>query len=271
LRRFLLAALLTLTACGGGNSSDSPSVAPTPAPAPRVIDFTFFGPSDIASTALFTSAYFAIDWGPENAKEDIKLRMIAEMQAARARGVDKFILGTGFLQFDAQCNYQGNAALAAFKLQLDALDLSRSVWMLYPRDEPDINCNANDVARAYADGKALFPGVRIGVIYADSGRTPGIDQATDVGRDKYGHGPQVLSLRADQHLMLVAGGADPYREDIQQYVDYAEANTNVSLVWAFLYVDYTGVDGKPAKGIGTNGMLPSYRAAGCKLTMKCSG
>lgn len=268
MRRFLLAALLSLTACGGGNSSSS--VAPSTPPAPRVIDYTFFGTSDTAVTAPFTNVYMAVDWGPAGAQEDIKLRMITEMQQARARGVDRFILGTGFLQFDAHCNYLGNAALAAFKLQLDALDLSRSVFMLYPRDEPDVQgCNATEIAQAYNEARNIWPGVRIGVIYGDSGRTPGIDQATDVGLDKYGSGPQELNLRADQHLMLVAGGASPYREDPQQYVQYAQTHANVSVVWAFLYVPYTDPQGHPQLGIGANGMLPQYRTAGCQLTMKC--
>ena len=80
------------------------------------------------------------------------------------------------------------------------------------------------MARVYQGTKAIFPNARIGVIYGDTGRTPGIDQVTDAGRDKYGSGPQGLNLRADQHLMIVAGGANPYREDVQPYVDYAEAH-----------------------------------------------
>ena len=172
-------------------------------------------------------------------------------------------MSTGFLMLDAQCNYLGNTALAAFKVQLDALGLD--VWMVYPKDEPDVaGCSGATMAQVYQGAKAVFPNARIGVIYGPNGATPGIDQVTDAGRDNYGHGPQSLNLRSDQHLMIVAGGADPYREDAQQYVSYAEAHADVSVVWAFLYVDYAG-----GKGIGTNGTLPAYRSAGCTLTQKC--
>jgi hypothetical protein len=268
----LMLSSLLLSACGGGSggSSNSPAVVPTPPPAPRSIDFTFFGTSDPAVTAPFTNVYHVADWGPANAIPDIKMRMIAEMQAARARGVDRFILSTGFLQFDAHCNYLGNAALAAFKIELDAADLSRSVYMLYPKDEPEnAGCTASTMAQAYREALNIWPSARIGVIYGPSGNTPGIDQATDVGRDNYGHGPQVLSLRSDQHLMIICSGVEPARDDIQGCVDYAKAHANVSTVWAFLYVAYTDPAGHPQQGIGTNGSLPAFRTAGCELTLKC--
>ena len=192
------------------------------------------------------------------------------MQQARARGVDRFILSVSFLLFDKDCNYVGNAGLAAYKLQLDALDLSRSVWMLYVYDEPDIHgCSGATMARAMQEARNIWP-IRLGVIYGPNGSTPGIDQATDVGRDDYPHGPQILDLRPDQHLMLVAGGANPYREDPGPFVQYAKDHPNVSVVWAFLYVPFTDPSGRPQPGIGNNGMLPAYRAAGCALTLKCA-
>lgn len=206
----------------------------------------------------------AIDWGPPGAIPSIEQRQIAEMQAARARGVDRFILAVSFLLFDSQCNYVGNAGLAAYKLQLDALDLSRSVFMLYVYDEPDVHgCSGATMAQAMLAIKNIWP-VRLGVIYGPNGATPGIDQATDIGRDDYGRDPQIVSIRADQHLMLICGGADPYREQAQPCVDAAERNPQVSVVFGFLFVDYAG-----GKGISDNGMLPVYKSAGCQLTMKC--
>lgn len=267
MRWLLLLLPLCLIGCGGGGGSSTP---PAPPP-PRVIDFTFFGQSDTAVTAPFTSVYHAIDWGDwSKDREAIKLRIIDELQQARARGVDRFILSVGFLTFDTKCAFLGADALAAFKLQLQALDLARSVFMLYPLDEPDgMNCDDKALTAAYKTIQTAWGDVRIGVIYGDTGRMPGITAVTDAGRDHYRFGPQVISLRSDQRLMLVAGGADPYREDIQQYVDYAKANPSVSLVWAFLFIPYTDPDGHPQLGIGGNGMLPAYRAAGCQLTMKC--
>lgn len=270
MRWLLLLLPLLLIGCGGGGDSSSPPVV-TPPPVARPIDFTFFGQSDLVVTAPFISIAHIVDWGAwQFPAADIKSRQIEEMQQARARGVDRFILSTGFLQFDAHCNYQGNAALAAYKLQLDALDLSRSVIMLYPLDEPDgMNCSGATMAQAYDEAKNIWPGIRIGVIYGNTGRTPGIDRATDVGRDWYSHGPQILDLQPGQSLMLIAGGVDPARDNVQDFVDYAKNHTNVSIVWAFLYVPYIDPAGHQQQGIGTNGMLPAYRAAGCTLTMKC--
>lgn len=209
-------------------------------------------------------------WGSVTNQEAAKLRMINEMQQARARGVDRFILSTGFLTFGGACQWVGTQALLAFKQQLDALDLSRSVYMLYPLDEPDVNgCTEQTMTQAFTETRAAWGNdVRIAVIYGTKG-TPGINYATDVGRDDYPHGPQVVSLRADQHLILVPGGANPYREDPGAFVSYAQSNPSVSLVMAFLYVAYTDPNGHPQQGIATNGMLPAYQGAGCALTMKC--
>ena len=268
MRSLLLAALL-LSACGGGSSS-SPQTPVAPVAivvASHVVDFGYFGTGDgqIAATAGHVSFVHAVDWGDwAKDREAIKARIIAQMQEARARGVNRIILSTGFLTFDSQCNWLGTKDLLLFKIQLDALDLSRMVVMLYPMDEPDVHgCSGATMAQAFMQSRAAWT-LPIGVIYGPNGPTPGIDQATDVGRDNYGHGPQSLNLRPDQHLMLVAGGANPYREDPQAFVDYAKAN-NVSVLWAFLFVPYTDPQGKPQLGIGANGMLPAYNAAGDAL------
>ena len=80
----------------------------------------------------------------------------------------------------------------------------------------------------------------------------------------YPYGPQQLPLQPGQRLMLVAGGADPYRENPAGYEKFANEHPEVVAVWAFAWFDYS--DGL---GIGHNGMLPAYQAMGCRLTAKC--
>jgi len=271
LRLTVLAAALVLAGCGGGGSSTpsapSTSVAPT-APIVRAapLEFGYFGLADIAATASSVTFSHCVDWGDwTKDKEAIKARIIAQLQSAKAAGL-KAIVSTGFLTFDAGYKYLGTAELATFKKQLDALDLSPIVIALYILDEPDTHAQLTDaiVVQCCTETRAAWPGTKLAVIYGPNGQTPGISAYDWIGRDDYGAGSGVLqrlpSIRPDQQWIVVPGGADPWRQDVTPFADFAEARGNVAAVIAFLYVDYGG-----GKGIGTNGAFPAYAAAGTAI------
>jgi hypothetical protein len=264
----ILAAALLLAGCGGGGSSSAPSAPAAPiAPVARTapLQFGYFGLADIANTAISVTFSHAIDWGNWNTdKEAIKARIIAQLQAAKAAGLS-VIVSTGFLTFSADYKYLGTAELVAFKKQLDALDLSKVCIALYPIDEPDVHGISDSVmTQCFNETRTAWPGPAIAVVYGTRG-TPGIAAADWVGDDKYREGPQFPTLRAGQRAITLPGGADPYRQDPAPFVAFAKAHAEVALVWAFLYVDYTGVNGEPEKGIGSNGLLASYSAAGTAI------
>lgn len=264
---------LALAACGGGSSSSAPQTGGTfggggaSGSFAQPVLFGFFGTGDnqLAATATFVNVVHAVDWGANATpaeRQAITYRIIAQMQEARARGVDKVLLSTGYLMLDAQCHFTGVAELTALKAQLDALDLTRMVVATYPKDEPDIaGCSDATMRQVFAASRAAFP-VPVAVIYGDHGE-PGKDAADWVGRDRYGDGPQYPQIRDDQQYVVISGGANPWREQ-----PYAIDNARVALDLAFLYVDFTDPQGHPQKGIGANGMLPAYCAAGRRITQK---
>jgi len=268
LRLTVLAAALVLAGCGGGGSSTPSASAPVAPTAPIVrtapLEFGYFGLADIAATANSVTFSHCIDWGDwTKDKEAIKARIIAQLQSAKAAGL-KAIVSTGFLTFDAGYRYLGTAELVAFKKQLDALDLSKICIAAYCIDEPDVHGISDAVmTQCFNETRAAWP-IKMAVIYGPNGQTPGISAADWIGRDDYGAGSGVLqrlpSIRPDQQWIVVPGGADPWRQDVTPFADFAKARGNVAAVIAFLYVDYGG-----GKGIGTNGTFPAYAAAGTAI------
>lgn len=269
LKLTILAAALLLAGCGGGGGSSSAPSAPVAPTAPVVrttpLEFGYFGLADIAATAKSVTVTHAIDWGDwTKDKQAIKQRIIAQLQAAKAAGLSA-IVSTGFLTFDSAYNYLGTAELVTFKAELDTLKVSQIVIALYPIDEPDVHGIPDSVmTQCFNETRVAWPGPAIAVVYGTRG-TPGIAAADWVGDDRYREAPQFPRLRAGQCGIVLPGGADPYRQDSAPYVAFAKVHAEVALVWAFLYVDYTGVNGEPEKGISTNGMLPQYTAAGTAI------
>jgi hypothetical protein len=165
---------------------------------------------------------------------------------------------------------QATANLGKYFAQLRQLDLLRTLIAIYPLDEPDLNLDApSTVVGVNNDLRAVMAQYELGrlkvaVIYGNQG-TPGIESFDWVGRDWYRHGPQSLpAMLPGQKLIVVAGGADPFRESPSAYEDFAASNPDVVAVVAFVWFDY-----ELGLGIGHNGLAPDYRAAGCRLTRKC--
>ncbi len=269
----VLALALLLSGCGGGSGSTSAPAAPSTPPAQRHdLLYGYFGTAagQIAATAAYVNLLHAVDWGDwDTEREDIKARIIAQMQEGRARGLTQVILSTGFLTFDARYRYLGPAALTAFKAQLDALDLSRMVVALYPIDEPDVHGISDaTMQQAVNDTRAAWPAVKIAVVYGMHG-TPGISAYDWIGHDDYGAGAGVLNelpqIRADQQWIIVPGGADPWKQDPSPFADFANGQRQVALIWAFIWTDFTDPDGHPQAGINRNGMAPAYAGLGAQI------
>jgi hypothetical protein len=264
MRLVAIAVALALSGCGGSGGAGSPAPGPVPPPpAARVapLQFGYFGIADVATTASSVTFTHAVDWGTWGTDtEAIKQRIIAQLKACKAAGISA-IMSTGFLTFTAAYAYIGTAELIAFKAQLDALELSQVVIALYPIDEPDVHgISDSRMTKCCADTRAAWPGPKLAVIYGTQG-TPGISAYDWIGRDDYGAGAGVLNhlpqIRPDQQWIIVPGGADPWKQDPAPFVAFADAHHQVAVLMPFLYSDYAG-----GQGIGTNGMLPAYAAAG---------
>lgn len=276
MKKLVMLATFALAACGGGGSGGTTTALPPPRVQPLYFGYYGTDQGQIATTVPAVNLVDCQDFASYGDPAGIaweKTQLIECLQQAKADGVKVAVLGVGFLLYDAHFKYLGPSALAQFKLELDAADLTGMVTALYPLDEPDIHHQSDaQMTQVFRDCKAVFPQSKIAVIYSNSGRTPGIAEADWVGMDDYSRGAGVLgelpSIRADQQYLLVPGGANPWRQDPGPFYQFALQNADVVGIVAFLYEDFP-YQGQLSKGIGSNGMLAAYQAVGCKVTGKC--
>jgi hypothetical protein len=219
----------------------------------------------VAATFDHVNLCWAGPWGGFEAQ-------VGFLQECASRGLPA-VVDLSYLLF-ADRRYVGSEQAAAnlgkYFTQLRDLDLLGTIKAIYPLDEPDLNLEiAAEVIdasnRDIRAASAVWGYLSLkAVIYGNQG-TPGIESFDWVGRDWYRHGPQSLpAMLPGQKLIVVAGGADPFRESPSAYEDFAASNPDVVAVIAFVFFDY-----ELGLGIGHNGLAPDYRAAGCRLTRKC--
>lgn len=235
--------------------------------------FGFYGstPGQLDAVHGFTNLVWTSPWRGRDGQID-------DLQQAQSRGLP-CILDLTWLLWSGR-DYVGSAQarsqLREYFGQLKSLDLLRTVVALYAVDEPDLNLNnavadtltANrDVRVVLVEMAAELP---IAVIYGNQG-TPGIESFDWIGRDDYERGgAQTLPLLPHQRLMIIAGGADKYRQQPDAFEAFANSHQEVVAFIAFIYDDYTDPGGAFRLGINHNGLLPAYRAAGCRITGKCT-
>lgn len=176
---------------------------------------------------------------------------------------------------------QDPVALRTLFAQLRNANVLRFVAALYPQDEPDVNGFTEaqmqtiaNVQRRVASEFVELEGVKLAVIYGATTNRPGLSSFDWVGFDNYDAGAGVLGeelaafkllLRTDQRLLLVPGGADPWRTDPRPFYEYAQTDPQVVAVVGFAWLNYD----TEHLGIGRNGMASAYRAVGCLIKRTC--
>lgn len=264
-RAFLCALLCTSTliaACGGGGGGSS---SPTPAPVPVVqrsdLLFGYFGtcPTCQQETSGHTNLLFeAPDWfGLQVTIDDM------------TRQQSPTILFTP----------RDERRLRDLLASLQNANVLRYVVALYPQDEPD-NAGMSEaevvamvsLQRQIAAQFVELNTVSIAVIYGSQGHnTPGISAFDWVGFDDYDRGAGVLDsewaafrsrVRVDQRLILVPGGASPWRTDPVSFLAYANSDPQVVAIVPFIWFDNAGGAGQ---GIRSNGMKHSYCITGTAI------
>jgi hypothetical protein len=287
----LLAIVLTACGGGGGGESSSPQLPPSPPTvrtAPLHVGYFGLDGDQIRETADHVSFVMTPDWGDEwwatpGYDADRIGQIIAQMQEAKARGVKEAWIMMGFLVFTAQQNAgcpqsrytvrpDAIPRLRAFRAQLQALDLDSMVTLLYPVDEPELHCLADEPLSQLVSAIKMEWPVYTGVIYGDTRDYPGLRAYDVVGKDKYDAGAGVLQqlppITALQKHMLVPGGASWLSgngpDDPAPFYDYAMKHDNVYAIVSFVWFDTT-----QGKGIRSNGMAPRYRQMACDAQEKC--
>jgi hypothetical protein len=287
---------------GGGGTSAPPTVAPVlpDEPSRPGLFFTFFGCVDnpaapmkpgpvtascATETASFISTIMTGGWG-DTASEAGRLaiadKAIRHMQEARDRGVSSAIVMIDFVMLDGAQQYRGppaHAELVAFLRSIQAAGLADMVTTLYPADEPDVHRMSADSVRAMnADIRAALAQVgmtaKIMVTYGNDGM-PGVDTFDLVGVDVYGLGDAVLDLplatlkavlRPDQRIVLVPGGAEPWRVDPWPFYARAQIEPQIAGIMAFVWWnDYEPGNFPGAKGIRDAATRCAYEAVGRRI------
>ena len=111
---------------------------------------------------------------------------------------------------------------------------------------------------------------KLAVIYGGSGNRPGVGTYDWVGFDDYDKRERIFSngqynslksaLRSDQRIMLVPGGADPWKQDVGPFFTQAELDDQVIALIPFVWFDTSG-----HTGIHANSMKNDYCVAGKKI------
>lgn len=247
--------IILVAGCGGGVTNSGTSVPDsgiekTPQPA-SAFHFSYYGtvPGMIAEVADHVTAVMVPPW------TDDQTPYFREAHAAGKKII--------WYPKPAPDWYQQ-------AVYLDSLGLLTNILAVYPCDEPDINPCPDPLEMRRI--QALFPALataKLAVIYSASGRFPGIEAYDWVGVDDYAQGVAVLGtkvadlrsrLAPHQRLILVPGGADPWRTPPMPFLTYALSDSRVAMIMPFVWFDRDGPDG--GKGIGSNGMAEQYRAVG---------
>ena len=263
--RFVLAVivlsvgLFLLLSCGGGSGDADISAALAPQRHDLLYGY-FNAGDDIAGVSDHVNVIFEQGWGNGSS--------VQHLMQAQAQGIPHAILAVDW-RHPGVMRFQFDSLRAANVLQM--------VIALYPQDEPDLTGGGTDGLQPMSDAEVLamiatvrataaeFPAladVNLAVIYSNSGRTPGISGYDWVGRDDYGRGPQIVQITAGQKLILVPGGANPWKESPDAFIQYAGLHEEVVAIIPFLW---TWPDGRLG-GICDNGLAPAYRAAGVAIT-----
>ena len=231
--------------CGGGGGSQPAIGAITPA-APVRTDLLFGYYADCPTCAMETRDHTNLYWASNFNGLPGTMESLFN---ARAAGFTNVVL--------AVPAYTANPE-ADVRFYLDSLrdgGFLVNVKALYPLDEPDVaGKSAAEVAATNAMLRRVMAGypelaaTALAVIYG-AGRTwPGIESYDWVGFDDYTHGCAIQDTYADlknhltaaQRILLVPGGADPWRQDPACFMNKANADAQVVAVVPFLWIDTGG-------------------------------
>lgn len=297
MKRFLLALFAALLVACGGNGTDTsytPAVPPNPSAVPRTdLFFAYYGDCggalDCYPDIQHANMGFVPSWGYTDTEEErdaITARIVTNIAA-----MPKAIVAMEHVlfQFDRNIPFaqrkhyyvgdeEAKRRIRKFFDALAAENVLGKVAALYPMDEPEYNLAYPDsiffVNQAIRDVMAER-GLKIplAVIYGGPRGRNGIESFDWVGVDDYNRHANILyeydklrgQLLSHQRLMLVPGGADPWRNDPKPFLDYAQQHQQVVGIVAFLW--FTPPDNPDVGlGIGRNGMRKVYCEVGERVS-----
>jgi hypothetical protein len=264
----LAALLLALaTACGGGGGSGgNVAIGPViPAPPLRAdLLFGYYGENAVSVTE--TSGHANLAWcadfyGP--------LEQMACLTQAKGLGMKAVMM---LPVYPSPCTPSPPSDWRFWFKRLADVGLLDTVVAIYPVDEP--TCDAAMIRATNAqlrDVMSEFPPIaqaKLAVIYACKAGFPGAETYDVIGCDDYDSGSAVLTryypalaaANPGARLIVVPGGADPWRADPAPFESYAHGTARV---WALVPFIWQSADGHD--GIRDNGMATLYCIAGREI------
>ncbi|MGE0358651.1 MAG: hypothetical protein AB7P08_17245 [Burkholderiales bacterium] len=279
-----IALAILVTACGGGGPSAAGRIVPAPE-LRRDLLFGYYGGR--LDTVLENGDHVNLHWatGWEGRSGAWHLDVATELAHARGAGVRHAVLALPHgLVWEPNAADEVRFQLVRLQ-QAGALEGWESIW-LYPSDEPEIPENgahgdAEVTAmvswlRGVMRGFPALEGAPVGVFYAcASGARPGIGAFDLVGCNDYDarcdvffrHYPALEArMRPEQRLMVIAGGASPWRQDPACFEVYSHGNKRVAALLGFIWQD------RAAPGVGagirSNGLRKLYCEAGRRISAR---
>lgn len=207
--------------------------------------------TNVVEEAPHVNLYWATGWCSSSGTWF--LDMAAELTAAKAAGIRNVVMAPWpnmvwgpSAQAEATFQFQRLASTGA----LQGFD----TIMVYPQDEPDVAGYSDaEMSAAVAGLRAAMKtvpelvGATLGVIYNCRGLNhPGIAAFDWVGCDDYDSrcaaagATEGFGLTDAQRVMVVPGGADPWRQDPACFLTYAEAHPKVVAIVPFIWQTAAG-------------------------------
>lgn len=250
MQRALSLSLLTLSLClvncgGGGGGGDSPQVKP---PVSHAIEYGYYLTAGSQPSETIGSVSIGFLGSPITSESEL----LSQAATFNNLGVKRFIV-----------NLIGIAPSQAGPL-LKRLEAFGTILAIYPVDEPNINgCDKTNLSSLRTLGYPLFTimgPARFGWACAEYFDWIGIDDyekgtgvLDDITNFSKGH-PGI-------RMVLVPGGASPWRESPDPYFEYSKQHEEVVAIIPFLWHSFQ--DGP--LGIDQNGMAVTYTNFGKQI------
>ncbi len=241
------------------------------------LKFAYFGGSQDEIFSVENMVH-ATTWGWADPTSSIIIDILSR---AKANGITSAIVSVDHLLYKSlgggRRAYVGTAAaipaLTNLFTNLKNANLLSMVEATYPIDEPERESNvpASQLQLCNSDQRQVFAAMgmacKIMVIYGDGQDYRALSSYDWAGLDAYDEGVGVLTgkvpgllaqLNAQQQLILVPGGANPWHTPIGPFYDYALQNPKTVLICPFIWQDQWG--GTSNLGIHGNGNAESYNA-----------
>lgn len=272
--------LLVLSACNG--SGANPNYQP---PNPTIyrndIKFGYFGAlDDMVGVYSHTSIYYDMGFGGL----DYTISGIRAADMDTALGIDYILWEKVNNQYLIRAD--AGARLKDFLARLKSENLLGKVVAVSLIDEPDNKgIDGAMLEKALKITKAEFAAQQITPkyfqIYAAKFTWPGVSLFDWVGFDNYSAGSGIFIngdyaklkgiLRADQLIILLPGGAEPWLQEPQSFINIAHGDQQVTWIMPFTWFTSSQPDADFGKGIRDNKLRPVYCLMGQKLVSKSGG